>query len=44
MLLAIVAFNRSEIDVLFRDLSIAAMAGALAVEAWARERSRINVV
>lgn len=34
MLLSIVWFNRADMDVLFRDLSIAAMAGSLAVDAW----------
>ena|SRR3989338_1912426 len=34
MLLGIVTFNASQMDVLFRDLSIAAMAGALALLHW----------
>lgn len=38
MLLGIVVFNWPQFDVLFRDLSIAAMALALAVDAWKKER------
>lgn len=37
MLVAIVAFNRPEFEVIFRDLSIAAMALSLAVVSWGHE-------
>lgn len=36
MLVAIVAFNLAQLEVLFRDLSIAAAALALGADAWAR--------
>ena len=38
MLLGIVAFNWNQLDVLFRDLSIAAVTTALALDAWKKER------
>jgi uncharacterized membrane protein YphA (DoxX/SURF4 family) len=41
MLLAIVIFNHSDMDVLFRDLSIAAMSAALAAEAWLKQRRSV---
>ena len=34
MLLGIVLFNWSQLDVLFRDLSLAALTAALALDAW----------
>ena len=43
MLLAIVFFNRGDMDVLFRDLSIAAMAAALAVESWQKSRTTLPI-
>ncbi|MDZ4226974.1 MAG: hypothetical protein U1D26_00680 [Patescibacteria group bacterium] len=41
MLIAIVAFNAADIGVIFRDLSIAAMALALAVVSYHDESGRI---
>jgi uncharacterized membrane protein YphA (DoxX/SURF4 family) len=39
MLLAIVVFNLPQMEVLFRDISIAAASLALAVDAWGRART-----
>lgn len=41
LLLTIVVFNWNAFDAVFRDLSIAAMSTALAIEAWQKERIRI---
>ncbi len=41
LLVAIVVFNWNAFDVVFRDLSIAAMSAALAIEARQKERVRI---
>ncbi|HEV7448994.1 MAG TPA: DoxX family membrane protein [Candidatus Paceibacterota bacterium] len=40
MLVGIVAFNLSQFEILFRDVSIAAGALALAVDAWASGNAR----
>ena len=42
MLLAIVFFNRADFEVLFRDLSIAAMTLSLAVVSWDHEFRRVG--
>lgn len=42
MLCAIVAFNITELQVVFRDLSIAAMAAALAVDAYQAGKKRYD--
>jgi uncharacterized membrane protein YphA (DoxX/SURF4 family) len=40
MLAAIVAFNLTQFEILFRDLAIAAAALALAADAWAKRKNR----
>jgi uncharacterized membrane protein YphA (DoxX/SURF4 family) len=42
MLVAIVAFNISQFEILFRDLSIALAAAALAADAYGKRKSRIS--
>jgi uncharacterized membrane protein YphA (DoxX/SURF4 family) len=39
MLVAIVVFNASQIEILFRDLSIALAALAVAADAWAKRKN-----
>ncbi len=43
LLLGIVLFNWNQLDVLFRDLSLAALTGALALDAWRKERQPVTL-